>query len=106
QPLQPDDGAGERGLPAAGLPDEPDDLAAVERERDAVDGVHLATPAGTVDDVGVLHLQRGAHAGPSHSSQSSACGRAATSVRVYSCSGWNSSCSVAPLSTTRPSRKT
>ena len=33
--------AGERGLPAAGFTDQPQRLAGLERERDAVDGAHL-----------------------------------------------------------------
>ena len=46
---QPEDPAAERGLAAAGLADEADDLSRVDVERDAVDGAHGAARRPVVD---------------------------------------------------------
>ena len=43
--VQPDDRPAGRALAAAGLADEPERLAAAQRERDAVDGPHVADVA-------------------------------------------------------------
>src|SRR5204862_2133740 len=86
------------GLPAAGLPDEADDLSAVDAQVGARHRADARAAATLVLDDDVLELERGGHAGPNGSTgqarrREPVCTSAGTSMRheswAYAQRGWN-----------------
>ena len=60
--LQANHRLGDRGLAAAGLPDQPERLAGLNVQRDAIDGAHRRPAAGGVVDREIAQGQRRGHA--------------------------------------------